>query len=188
MKIVRLEQDKIKVVLSDADLENMNIDASSLSPTSPELSLFLCEVMDAVKAQTGFSAEQGQVVVEAAQEPGGIVLLLSKHPNTSDKCKNRSIRTARKNDCAVFEFLSFENLIGMLRNVSPLYLLNMRLYSYNDKFYLSVPRRRIPILIYEYSFKNRKSAVAESILAEYGSLLAGGYKLMCISTGLKKLN
>lgn len=183
MKIVRLEQDRIKVVLSDIDLKNMNISLGSLSPDSPELNLFLYEVMDAVKAETGFSAEQGQVLVEATQEADGIVLMLSR----SSKAKSRGAGIIRKNEYAVFEFLSFENLSGMLQNVSPAYLLNMRLYSYNDKFYLAVPRRRIPILIYEYSFKNRKSSVVESVLSEYGSLLAGGYKLMCMSIGLKKL-
>ena len=94
----------------------------------------------------------------------------------------------RKNESAVFEFLSFDNLMGLIKNISPVYLVPMRLYSYSDKFYLAVPKRHIPILIYEYSFKNKKSPVAESVLSEYGKLLAGGYKLMKMATGLKKLN
>ncbi len=184
MKIVKLEQGRIKVVLYENDLKNMKIDLSSLSPGSPELGRFLCEVMDAVKVQTGFSAEDGQMLVEATQVDGGIVLMLSR----SNAEKSRIIPSLKKGDTVVFEFLSFDNLLGMLKNVSPLYLLNMKLYTYHSKFYLAVPRRRIPILIYEYSFKNRKSPIAESILAEYGNLLAGGYRLMGMAAGLKKLN
>ncbi len=184
MKIVRLEQGKIKVFLCEEDLKNMKIDADSLSPASPELGRFLCEVMEAVKIRTGFSADESQTLVEATQVDGGIVLLLSK-PNAE---KSGIVQQAKKCETVVFEFLTFDNLLGMIKNVAPLYLLNMKLYTYRSKFYIAVPRRRIPILIYEYSFHNRKSPVAESVIAEYGTLLAGGYRLMGMATGLKKLN
>lgn len=184
MKIVKLEADRIKVVLCEDDLKDMKIDADSLSPGSPELGRFLREVIAAVKVQTGFSADDGQMLVEATQTDGGMVLLLSK----SGDEKSRITPPQKKYEMVVFEFLTFDNLLGMIKNVSPLYLLNMRLYTYHNKFYLAVPRRRIPILIYEYSFKNRKSPIAETILAEYGRLLAGGYRLMGMAAGLKKLN
>lgn len=183
MKIVKLESDRIKVILSESDLESMHINPQTLSPSSPELTLFLCEVMTAVKKETGFSLEQGQALVEATKSDDGIVLIISR---TSEE--GIRIQPAKKNDCAVFEFLSFDNLTGLIKNISPAYLVPMRLYSYSGKFYLAVPKRRIPILIYEYSFKNRKSPVAESVLLEYGQLLAGGYRLMKMASGLKKLN
>ncbi len=186
MKIVKLEKDKIKVILSESDLENMNINMHSLSPESPELSPFLCEVMDAVKAKTGFSPNDGQVIVEATLSDDGIILMLSK-PN-DEKTEIKPSSFPRRSECAVFEFLTPDHLLEMIRNVPPVYLLAMRLYSYNDKFYLSIPKRRIPILIYEYSFKSRISPIAESILAEYGKLLAGGYRLLCINTSIKKIN
>lgn len=78
MKIVRVEQDKIKVILSEGDLIDMNIDVESLLPNSPELSGFLRTVIDAVKKETGFSLENGQVTVEATTYCGGIILMLSK--------------------------------------------------------------------------------------------------------------
>lgn len=186
MKIVKLEKDRIKVILSESDLENMNIDARTLSPASPELAPLLCKVMDAVKAQTGFSLKDGQAIVEATLLDDGIVLMLSKPEAEINDAQ--PVHSPRKSECAVFEFLSTDHLLGMIKNVSPIYLLTMRLYSYSGKFYLAVPRRRIPVLIYEYSFKNRKSPIAESKLAEYGEFLAGGYRLMCISAGLKKIN
>lgn len=183
MKIVKLEADKIKVILSESDLENMHINPHTLSPSSPELTMFLCEVMTAVKEETGFCAEQGQALVEATKSDSGITLIISRQGDEGIR-----VQSARKPDCAVFEFLSFDNLMGLIKNISPTYLVPMRLYSYDGKFYLAIPKRRIPILIYEYSFKNRKSPVAESVLSEYGKLLAGGYRLMKMAAGLKKLN
>ena len=45
MKIVKLEPDRIKVILSESDLESMHINSRTLSPDSPELNLFLYEIM-----------------------------------------------------------------------------------------------------------------------------------------------
>lgn len=183
MKIVRLEQDRIKVILSDSELMNMNIDIETLIPDSPELSTFLCEVMEAVKEETGFSAETGQVVVEATVSGGGIVLILSK------KAKNRikGVRAVRKNENVVFEFNGFNDLSGFLLNINTAYLWDMRLYRYLNKFYIAVNRQRIPIIIYEYSMHNRRLSVAENMLSEYGTAVAGGKELIKLVSELKKI-
>ncbi len=182
MKIIKLEQDRVKVILSEDDLAAMNIDASAITPDSAKLSLFMCEVMEAVKAQTGFSAEKGQVIVDATSSDGGMVLILSKRAGV------RLIGAHhRKNEYVMFEFSDFDALSGLLVNIDTDYAVSMRLYKYKNRFYMAVPRRRIPILIYEYSLKNRRSPVAESVVSEYGRLLAGGYKLADIVSDLKKM-
>lgn len=183
MKIIRLEADRIKVFLSERDLSDMHIDASSLSPDSPELSLFLCEVLDAVKAETGFSAEQGQIIAEATNNGDGIELMLSHVKKAPSKG-----RGSQRSGYTTFEFSGFDSLCGMLINVAPPYLAAMRLYTYRDRFYLAVPRRKIPALVYEYSIKNHRTSPAESFLGEHGKLLADGYRLLCMSFALKKMN
>lgn len=187
MKIIKLEQDRIKVILSDSDLMEMNIDISDLTPNSPELSLFMCEVMDAVKAETGFSADQGQVIVEATSCDDGIVLMLTKIKKGYPYAKIRGVRAVKKNECILFEFADFDALLGMLINIDCKYVANMNLYKYMNRFYLAVPRGKIPLLIYEYSLRSRRSAVAESVVAEYGRLIAGGYKLADMALDLKKM-
>lgn len=186
MKIIRADRDVVKVVLSAGDMEHMNIDVRQLTPESPELGGFLREVLDSVKAEIGFSAER--ILVEASPAEDGMVLTISSADYADERARMRAMRTSKRNSCAVFEFLSFEDLTEMLKNLPPITLIYMRLYSYRDRFYLAVPQRHIPILIYEYSFKKRKSSVAEYVLAEYGEFLAGGCRLMSLSAGLKKLN
>lgn len=178
MKIIRLAADKVKVILSGSDLLGMNIDAKALSPSSPELDLFLCQVLEAVREETGFSASSGQVIAEAALKESGLVLTLSqKRPALPAKI-----------EYVMFELSGFDSLCGMLQNVSPLYLASMRLYQKDGAFYLAVPRRRIPAIIYEFSLKNRRSALSESIIREHGTFLAGGYRLLCMAKALKKIN
>ena len=187
MKIIRIEQDRIKVILSEDDLTDMNIDIANLTPDSPELSLFLCEIMDAVKAETGFSIESGQVVVEAAASDDGIVLLLSRIRQRTDRTRIRGVRAVRKNETVIFEFTSFEDVAGLLANIDGIYVSKMRLYICYGGFYLAVPRNSIPILIYEYSMHNRRTSVAESILSEHGRLIADGTKLCKMADTLKKI-
>ena len=182
MKIVRLEPDRVRVFLSEGDLSDLKIDVDAITPDSPKLGMFLYHVLEVVKEETGFSEEDGQIIAEATPDSGGIVLELSHA-----KSLKKPPKPPRK-DSVVFEIVGFDNLSGMLKNTSPVHLLNMRLYVLEGKFYVAVPRRRIPVIIYEYSLKNRKSPVFEAKVAEYGRLIAGGYRLMCMAAALKKIN
>ena len=187
MKIVRLEQDRIKVILSESDLMDMNIDIDSLAPNSPELSVFLRAVMDEVRRETGFSLENGQVTVEATTYCGGIVLMLSR-AKIKDKGKIKGVKVSSgKKESIIFEFCDFDALSGMLVNIEKRYILAMRLYSLNGSFYLAVPKNSVPFLIYEFALSSKKSAVSESVLAEYGDFLADGNRLFCMVKGLKKI-
>ena len=182
MKIVKVEPDRVRVFLTEVDLFSMNIDIESITPDSPKLSAFLCDVLAAVKAQTGFSLEGGQVVAEATPSPHGIILELFKAKKEADVVK------AVKRDSVVFEIADFDSLSLMLKNMPAAYLFNMRLYILDDAFYVAVPKKRIPPIILEYSIKNRKIRTFEAYLGEYGRLVAGGYRLICMAAALKKMN
>ncbi len=183
MKIVRLTPDRVRVFLTVADLLNMKIDSGDLTPDSPQLSLFLYEILEAVKEETGFSLADGQVVAEATPKEDGIVLELSHISGREQK----SVRNIKR-DSVIFEITGFDALSSLLKNIQTAHLLNMRLYFCDENYYVAVPKRRVPAIMYEYALKSRKSAVAESKIAEYGRLIAGGYRLMCMASALKKIN
>lgn len=179
MKIIRLDSDRVKVLLTANDLLDMNIDKETLSPTSSKLGTFLYDILTVVRAETGFGTEGGQVVAEATPVSGGLELVLS--------CPKSDAESPRAFSVA-FEFLDRESLLGAIGSIPPSYLVSMRLYTYGGKFYLSVPRRRVPAVIYEFSFKNSKSSLAESFLCEHATLVADGYRLLCMYFGIKKMN
>ena len=184
MKIIRLEQDRIKVILSERELIDMNIDIETLSPDSPELSGFLRIVMDAVREETGFSLENGQVMVEASTYKDGIILMLSR---AKQKSRIKGVKVSGKKESTVFEFRSLDDLGKLLLNTERRYILSMRLYRHKDRLYIAIPKTSIPFLIYEFSLKNGKSAICESVLSEYGHLIAEGDKLLIMAKGLKNI-
>lgn len=179
MKITRLSPDRVKVFLSENDLLDMDIDAQTLSPQNPKLGVLLYDILAAVKRETGFSIQDGQVIAEANAACGGIELLLS-HPKTPGLLSGRASVT--------FEMADSSSLLYAIAGIPPSFLAQMRLYRYGNKFFLSVPRRKIPPVIYEFSFKNYNSPLAESFLSEHASLLADGYRLLAIHFGIKKIN
>lgn len=179
MKIIRLDSDRVKVLLSASDLLDMNIDADTLSPSSSKLGTFLYDILTVVRAETGFGTDGGQVVAEATPVSGGLELMLS-HPRSAPEFPRAS--------GVAFEFSDRESLLGAIGNIPPSYLASMRLYAYGDRFYLSAPRRKVPAVIYEFSFKNYKSSLAESFLCEHADLVADGYRLLCMYFGIKKMN
>lgn len=183
MKIVRLAPDRVRVFLTGGDLLNMHIDSGTLSPDSPRLSLFLYEILEAVKEETGFSLQDGQVVAEAIPKEDGIILELSHLAGREQK----PVKNVKK-DSIIFEITGFDELSELLKNIQTVHLLNMRLYFAGGNYYVAVPKRRVPAILCEYSLKSQKSAVAEYKIAEYGRLIAGGYRLMCMAAALKKIN
>ena len=186
MKIVRLTPDRVRVFLSECDLSEMQIDIGGLTPDSPRLDVFLRNILEEVKRETGFSLGDGRVLAEATPEENGIVLDLSHIPE--GKRTARDVTKPAKKESMVFEFSSFDTLSELLKHISAHNLLNMRLYSLKGNFYMAVPKRRVPALMYEYSLKSNKSSVAEIKLSEHGRFIAGGYRLMHMGAMLKKIN
>ena len=182
MKIIQLKEDKVKVTLSHTELLDMDISLDNLTVGSPELSIFLFRVIEAVKRKTSFWADKDEIIVEATKNAGGITLVLSR---LTDQ-KAAALYRRKSTQSVIFELERFYDFCEFLKNISPYYILSMRLYRYDQRFYLALPRHKIPVLIYEYSIKNRKSELLESFLSEYGKLLANGRNLLSISSFLKK--
>lgn len=184
MDIIRIDRDRVRVLLSNEELGEMDLDASSLSPDSPRLTELLSAVMEAVKEETGFSVENERAVVRASIHESGVTLMIS---HTRRGNRKNGMRAVRRNDTVVFEIPDFDGLCGLLCNIKAEYIRRMCLYIFAKRFYLAVPRGEIPVLIYEYSMHNRCSPVAESVAAEYGVRIAEGETLCKMADCVKKM-
>lgn len=185
MKIIRLAQDRIKVILSDDELLEMNIDIKNITPDSPELKIFLHDIMEVVQEEVGYASDDGRTMVEATIFSGGIVLIISRVKNPA--AKSVGIRAVCKKDNIVFKFCGFDALTGFLINTEAENLSVMRLYQCGEDFYLAIPRNAVPIIIYEYAMHNCRACYAESVSSEYGILIADGSELINMVQILKKI-
>ena len=189
MRIERVEGNrKIRVLLSQDDLHEMNINIRTLTPDSPELHSFLFRVMEYVRRETGFNVRDGQVVVEASPLGEGVVLTVTKieQERRPRRINAYSVRAKKKiYSDKIYRFADFEALCAYFRLADTDMAGRMRLYSYEKKFFVAaatVDRR-----IYEFAECIPPIGNSERFLIEHGSLIAQGEALKNMAIGIKNL-
>lgn len=189
MRIERVEGNrKIRVMLSQNDLLEMNINIRTLTPDSPELHSFLFRIMEYVRRETGFNAQNGQVVVEASPRDGGVILTVTKieQPKPVSRRDIKSVRVKKKEypDC-IYRFWSFDALCGYFRIADEQTAEGMRLYMLEDYYFAAAATGDRRLL--EFAERVSFAGSNERFLAEHGKLIAEGEKLKNMVKGIKNL-
>lgn len=188
MRIERVEGNrKIRVMLSEDDLLEMNINIRMLTPDSPELHCFLFRVMEYVKRETGFNAKNGQVLVEASPSDGGVILTVTKI-----ECKKpisrsdmKSVRAKKKVYPDVcYRFWSFDAMCKYLC-IKEDKMSDMRLYKLED-YYFAVSSEKDERIL-EFAERLIGAASNERFLFEHGSRVAEGAELENLINGIKNM-
>lgn len=189
MRIERVEGNrKIRVLLSQDDLLEMNINIRTLTPDSPELHSFLFKVMEFVRRETGFSAGSGQVVVEASPLGEGIVLTVTTlEPERKRKLDISSVRVKKKlrSSRKIYRFADFDSLCDYFKQADDCIAEEMSLYSYREAFFAAAAAEDCKI--HEFAAKISDADKAELFLSEHGRLIAAGEELKKMINGIKNL-
>lgn len=187
MKIVKMENDSIKVVLTESDLVNMNINFKGITPESPEMNSFLTKIIKAVSEETGLFIEEGKILIDAGNEDGCVVLLITKRHRSLESVRAKAFRSVKRCDRILFEIPSFDEFYMMLICVDEKILERMRIYRYKSGFYISMPRFPVPLAVCEFSKRCKKNQIAESVLSEHGTLIAKREQVVKMAREVKKI-
>ena len=193
MKIEKVQNDKIKVTLTPADLVLYDIEEDSLRPDSPKLHKFLFDIMENVKEETGFNPYSGQVVVEAQRDESGISLTISKI-NIGTKInkipKNIKAVSAKPRIKQIkYIFKSFDDLCMALKTVDYEAIRSGSLYKYDNRWYLlNSFSQKTDLILREFCNEARETKSADTFLAEHASLIAEGGELVKMAEGIKALD
>ena len=192
MKIEKIENDKIKVSLTEEDLVFYDLSQDTVTPDSPKLHKFLFEIMDSVVKQTGFDPYSGQVVVEAFQHKSGITLLISKLKTVGQTIEPKKAKTVRiskniRKNRYIIE--NFHSLCKALALTSFSELKNSSIYKYEEKWYVTVfaGRNKINCILSEFCDSIAEN-MTEVFLTEHGELVAKGDNLISMVKGIKSLD
>lgn len=202
MKIEKLDTNNIKVTLTEADLEKMELDAEKLKPDSPQLHLFLFRVMENIQKETGFNPYNGRVVVEALPNDSGdgLTLLVKKvkyrkvhavKKNTAKKPLRRTYTIATINSI-IYTFGGFEDACMAIENMSDMGLLKSSLYKQNGVYYIAQHRNdefeKNHSILCEYSEEYEGGGIFETSLLEHGKIIAENESLVEMADGLRNLS
>ena len=188
MKIEKIETDKIKVTVFSEDLEMFNLNIKRIKPDSPELRIFLCEIMKKVQLETNFDPFDGQVIVEATPCGEELILMVSKltEKRKIDRTKIKNVRAVKKQpEKYIYRFDDFNAVCDCIKNVSVHNYEIGELYSMDNSYFLTFEADKFNINLGEFAGMCRKGEVCYSYLAEYGKLVASGKKLCNIAEFLK---
>lgn len=205
MKIEKLTDNKIRIILGVDDLENKNMTIQEFMSDTLKYQGFFIEILNKAEKEVGFITKGYKLLIEAFSSPDGVfVFTITKYSKNSEneyKNKKKIISVKRKtvnlsNTCTIYCFNSFDEFCNFcnyinhkdisIRNISK----NISLYLYKNKYYLILSKinvehpklKQFYALISEFAKLIGHSQNFEGKLIEHGKVII---KRNAISTAIK---
>ena len=152
MKIEKITENKIRIILNTNELNEKNLNLNSLIKNTHEAQELFNFMLEEAKKQVGFVVNDSKLLVEAfATQDGFFIITFTKFNNADNTAKNKSSRivsfkrkipnTSQKN--AIYEFKNFDEFCNFCTysscsKLSELkgFAKNISLYEYNSLYYL----------------------------------------------------
>ena len=196
MKIEKLTDNKIRVILDIDDLAHKNINIDSLIQNSDFSQKLFKKMLNQAKKEVGFETEDSQVLIEAYISSEGYFIItftkiandlakkISPSSSPKPKAKRKNLNTSCKtaiyqfdkfddytNFCTYLDNLNFQNVKGFAKKIS--------LYEFEKKYFLvfneiNIGHKNISFLytsISEFGKLVSNSKNFESKLIEYGKTI-----------------
>lgn len=196
MKIEKLTDNKIRVILDIDDLAHKNINIDSLIQNSDFSQKLFKKMLNQAKKEVGFETEDSQVLIEAYISSEGYFIItftkiandlaknISHSSSPKPKAKRKNLNTSCKtaiyqfdkfddytNFCTYLDNLNFQNVRGFAKKIS--------LYEFEQKYFLvfneiNIGHKNISFLytsISEFGKLVSNSKNFESKLIEYGKTI-----------------
>ena len=195
MKIEKIDENKIKVILTLDDLQERNIDLSALSYNSPQTQKLFMDMMHIAESEYGFLVGDSQIFIEAVPTPPeGFEIIVTKveddkefesiHKYIKSKLKRADLAAKKKNkristNIIVYSFSTFEDVCQGVGQIDYSNSNSGSLYKYNNSYYLVIPKNfkdqtgfePIEITLNEFGERVSNSAFFEAFLDEHGEKL-----------------
>ena len=204
MKIEKLTDNKIRIIIDIDELSDKNIDINSLIKNTDKSHSLFQAILNEAEKQVGVKVQNCKLLVEAfSTKDGYVVFTLTKYKNESSdfnsskkvKYKRKTLSNSYKN--AIYKFNNFEEFCNFCTycnssNLSDLkgFAKNISLYEYKNFYYLIFTNINIDYkytnLFYtsisEFSNLISNSVILKSKLIEHGKAI---FKSKAISNGIK---
>ena len=160
MQIKKINNNKLKVILSSNDLDKKNIDIDSFLSNSIESQDLFFEILDLAEEEYNFNIENNKAVVETISLDNNLFVL------TITKLKN-NLESSYKKTCKLYRF---ENVNDILNIYYYLNITNTNIYVFSNNYYILFDNidKKLENILLEYAIPINNYAIIEPILIEYG--------------------
>lgn len=154
MKIEKLTENKIRIILKREDFKDKTIDINQLFLTTPESHQLFLELLNRAEKEVDFDTTGHKLLIEASSENEDIfIFTITKYMETdiNVKSKHKKVLTIKKTSnifnasSLIYQFSEFEDFCEFCDfanssnciNIKKLYK-NSVLYLYNNTYYLVI--------------------------------------------------
>lgn len=191
MKIERINDDKLKIVLTKQDLIDKDIDIHTLNPNSIESQDLFFDILQELEFYYGFDMGNSQVLLEGiSTSNGGMILTVTrnsgnKHSHTHEKSKQVPKLKATKKESTkdikelIYKFESFDSILDFVYRLKRMNIKYINsLYEYNEKYYLVISctsdhqetYKKLLFILSDYATFTTNASIKNK-LCEHGSLI-----------------
>jgi len=195
MKIERVDDNKIRVIVSFDDLEERDIDVSTFSYSSPETQELFWDLMEQAETELGFNVAEEQLCIEAVSDVDeGFIITITKmdedgefesiHKFIKNKYKKNDLSVKAKTSSIrstqlMYRFENFDDLSLCAKKLFEVYKGLSTAYSCENKHYMLLSNSEGNIssvtnfiaLMDEYAQRVEHPIFFEGYLNEHGRVL-----------------
>ena len=206
MKIEKLTENKVRIILNIDDLQEKNIDLHDLMSSNFDAHNIFMDILDEVEEKVGFDTKGCKIAIEAmATSDGNFIFTVTKSAAEfkEEKRKKAKVTLKRKtekleNKTAIYSFSSFDefcNLCTYINNLEGInnfkgIAKNVSLYNLNNTYYLLLSNintnykylAKFYVAITEFAKFTGNTTSLESKIKEHGKPIMNKN---AFSTGIK---
>jgi len=155
MKIEKLTENKLRVVLNIEDLETNNIDFESVINNTPETQSLILSILNQAEKEVGFYVQDSKIIIETfASFDGNFVFTITKSPSIqaeyhtfSRKTPKAKRKSFKLDNSLIYSFQNFDEFCDFCKALHLEFLShesiklickNTSLYFYKDTYYLLI--------------------------------------------------
>ncbi len=198
MRIEKINENKIKFVLTENDLAERSINIEELSIPSDKTQKLFKDIMDKALEEYGFESAETPLMVEAMPSSAdGIMIIVTRLKDKEDaKERYQSLAEARdlrrfktkgiirvedKEDKAddgeimVWSFETLDDVIDLSIRIDSSFSGQSALYKMNGRYFLVMDsKKELEVILGDYGTKHVSNVLSKYYLKEHGETIAAG--------------
>ena len=165
MKIKKISNDKLKIILSSNDLDEKNIDIDAFLANPIESQNLFFEILDLAEEKYDFDIENNRAIVETISLDDNNIFILTITKLKSDNC-------TYNNFSRVYCFNNINDLLGFYSNIEKnnIEILKSNIYQFDNNYYflLNDKNKYLENYLLEFAYPIKNFSLLQDIFLEYG--------------------
>ena len=198
MKVEKISENQIKLILTSADLKENNIKLEELIKPSDKTQDLFRDLMEKAFSQCGFEVDNTPLMVEATPiSVDGLMIIVTKLPDKNSQkdslaliAQNKDLRRYKKKGIAmlkteplsddnivIYSFTCLDNAIDASVRIAGMFTGFSELYKHNKKYFLILQSDKkenndlTEYVLNEYGNKYTSNVLTKYYLIEHGNVL-----------------